>query len=314
MTPSSAARRQRTSCPGPTAASTGCSARQRSTTRPATVGEGAGSVYDLRWRQSRDADHRRSLVEARSRVYQGGRVGMPCRGVQRRGGGALDDLPSVHDGKLVADGREQGEVVADRERCGSLVRTSSRMRRDICACVVTSRPVVGSSSTSTDLLRRHGDRERDPLLLAARELVREARQRELRLGDPDLLGSWSARAWRARPARPRWSSRAGSRAGAGRDAAVERLRGVLGDVRDLLSPDRPQRRNRQGEQVDSVQQGAAGRGVRCPGSESRSPTGRPSTSRSRTHRRGRGSDRARERDRRRGRRRSARRRRSRSRR
>ncbi len=60
--------------------------------------------------------------------------------------------------------------------------TSSRMR----ACVTTSRPVVGSSSTTTGGSQTSAERDRHPLLLAARELVRVAaretsgRRRKLR--------------------------------------------------------------------------------------------------------------------------------------
>ena len=61
----------------------------------------------------------------------------------------LDQTPGVHHGDAVGEVGHDGEVVRDVDGCHLVGRVSSRTVSSTWAWVVTSRPVVGSSSTIT---------------------------------------------------------------------------------------------------------------------------------------------------------------------
>ena len=61
----------------------------------------------------------------------------------------LDDPAGVHDRDVVGDGIDDREVVGDVDERAPLLRASSFTSSSTRACVLTSSPVVGSSSTTT---------------------------------------------------------------------------------------------------------------------------------------------------------------------
>ena len=100
----------------------------------------------------------------------------------------LDDPGRVHDDDVVGDLGDDAEVVRDhddracRSRSWSLC-ISSR----ICACVVTSSAVVGSSAISSVGVVDERHRDHHALAHAARELVRVVVDPPLGARDPDRL-------------------------------------------------------------------------------------------------------------------------------
>ena len=149
----------------------------------------------------------------------------------------------------------------------------------MCACVTTSSPVVGSSSTSSR--GRHDERHRDhhPLLLPARELVRVAVQelrRRRQVHPPqrlrDALVARLVRAVRAQHVADRVADP---------QRGVEARARLLRHVRDEAAPQRPRRalvaeRHRLPVDLDLARRDAAApaarsRAARAPSSSCRDP-------------------------------------------
>ena len=113
-------------------------------------------------------------VEARDRAA----AGRACRGAagRRRAsstGRALDDPAGIHHHDAVGDLGDDAEIVGDeQDRHAELAAAGRCSRSRICAWMVTSSAVVGSSAISSCGLagQRHGDH--DALAHAAGELVR----------------------------------------------------------------------------------------------------------------------------------------------
>ncbi len=84
----------------------------------------------------------------RHRTHQADRVGVLGVVEQRRHRPALDDAPGVHHRHVVGDLRHHAEVVGDEDHAVPASACSSRSRARICAWMVTSSAVVGSSAMS----------------------------------------------------------------------------------------------------------------------------------------------------------------------
>ena len=203
----------------------------------------------------------------------------------------LDELAAIHDGDPVRDLAHQVEVVGDEEIGGAVSRRSSTSSSITAACTETSSDEVISSQITSAGRAGEGARDGDALLLAARELVREAVRvvrRQLHLlehvpnGAPDRLGAGAAveseRSARISPMRWRGLSEA-----SGCWKTICTFGGRPRPCRATLAISRPPKRV-----CRRTAQGQSGRG-------------RASTCRSRTRRRCRGSRRARGRKRHRAR-------------
>ena len=92
-------------------------------------------------------------------------------GEQARHRRLLHELAGVHDRDAVARLREHREVVGDQDHRQPGARGGRAAASRICACVITSRAVMGSSAITSPAA---GERHRDhhPLPHAAGELVR----------------------------------------------------------------------------------------------------------------------------------------------
>ena len=112
---------------------------------------------------------RRGIAPTSRRVY-----GCAERLEELVGGAELDDASGVHHRDPSGDGRHHGEVVGDVERRDIVRAASSRTVASTVDCVVTSRPVVGSSSTMRRGRLANAIARPDALLLTAGELVRVA--------------------------------------------------------------------------------------------------------------------------------------------
>src|SRR5689334_11399181 len=77
--------------------------------------ESAGVKNDGARRSTRNARDETAFLAARRDVAQSARVGVARPGDETRHAAALDDLPGVHDGDVVGDLPQEGEVVADVE-------------------------------------------------------------------------------------------------------------------------------------------------------------------------------------------------------
>ncbi len=100
-------------------------------------------------RPPRDAAQRMLAGQVRDRLEELARVGVTGRAEERRPWAHLDQTAGVHHGDAVGEVGHDGEVVGNVER-GHLVGLGQIPTvRSTCAWVVTSRPVVGSSSTMT---------------------------------------------------------------------------------------------------------------------------------------------------------------------
>ena len=140
-----------------------------------------------------------------------------CR--MARTGPHLDDAPGAHDGHPVGDARDRAEVMGDEHHAMPRARFSSASSASICAWMVTSSAVVGSSAMSSCRLAGKRDGDHDPLAHAARELVRilaQARRAGRSAAPARAAPSARARAARqeSRRCRTRTSATCRRRAGA----------------------------------------------------------------------------------------------------
>ena len=117
-------------------------------------------------------------VDARDRAEQPPRVGV-LRVVEELVERALlDDAAGVHDDDAVGDVGDDAEVVGDEDDPGAASRrAASRSSSRICAWIVTSSAVVGSSAISRLGRARQRHRDHHALAHAAGELVRVGAQR-----------------------------------------------------------------------------------------------------------------------------------------
>ena len=109
------------------------------------------------------------------------------RGEQRPARGRLDDPAGVHDVHLVAQPGDDAEVVGDEDQRGPVPTTSSRSSSRICAWIVTSSAVVGSSAMSSRGSQASAMAIMHALAHAAGQLVRVALQPPVRVGDADAV-------------------------------------------------------------------------------------------------------------------------------
>ena len=118
-------------------------------------------------------------------------------------------------------------------------RSRRRMSR-ICAWIVTSSAVVGSSAISSLRIARQRHRDHHPLLLPAGHLVRIGIDPLLGLRDADLARTARSSAARASAFVTFWCSRIASITCApDREHRVERGHRLLKDHADLFAADRP---------------------------------------------------------------------------
>ena len=89
-------------------------------------------------------------VEARDRAQQADRVGVLRIGEQRRDRRALDDLAGVHHHHVVGELGDHAEIVGDDQHRHAEALAAGRCSSSrICAWMVTSSAVVGSSAISS---------------------------------------------------------------------------------------------------------------------------------------------------------------------
>src|SRR3954447_9174346 len=185
---------------------------------------------------ARDADDRPLARDVRDRPEQPARVGVARVREHPLAWAGLDDAPGVHHRDAVGELGDHGEVVADVERRDLMAAAQvahglehARLRRHVEA---------GRRLVAHDHPRAVGEghRDRDALLLAARELVRVALEERVVAGQRDLL---------ERLAQPRRLLLAGHRS---------RVR--LEDLRELR-PDPQRRVQRRARVLRDVRDGAA---------------------------------------------------------
>ena len=136
---------------------------------------GTGSRRRAEQRRRLAPDLRQALeldVEPRQRAEQAPGVRVQRLLEQRVDRRVLGDAGRVHDDDVVRDLGDDAEVVRDQDHGGPDSAWSSRIRSRICACVVTSSAVVGSSAISSVGLVDERHRDHHALAHAAGELVR----------------------------------------------------------------------------------------------------------------------------------------------
>ena len=85
-------------------------------------------------------------VKSRHRSKQSHSVGMPRPLIHRVGGAFLHKLAGIHDGDAMRVARDNAEIVGDQDQRDSRSRDSFCISSRICAWIVTSSAVVGSSA------------------------------------------------------------------------------------------------------------------------------------------------------------------------
>ena len=107
---------------------------------------------------------------------------------QLRGRRVLEHLAGVHHDDLVGHAGDDAEIVRDQDDAGSrLLPSAFLMRSRICAWIVTSSAVVGSSAISSSGLAGQRHRDHHALAHAAGKLVRIVVDARARVGDADHL-------------------------------------------------------------------------------------------------------------------------------
>ena len=284
---------QRTACPGATSSSGGIASSQRGSTyaQRAANEQPAGqsptpTVTPGMPRSARGSPEVRDRGDERARV----RVAGPLDDLVRRG--VLDDPPRVHHDDPVGHPRDDGEIVRDvHHRHPLLVPQAQELAEDA---------VLGQHVEPGRRLVEHGDRglaharhrDRDALLLAARELVGVA-PREPRIARRARRGR-ARRVTDSSDATPlRWARSTSMIESPIRSARVERAARVLRDVRDHAAAQAAQRTRIPPEDRLAAHRDGAAADHDARAACSRAARARSSSCRCRTRRRARRSRRRR---------------------
>jgi hypothetical protein len=174
----------------------------------------------------------------------------------------LNHFTRVHDGEAIGDRRKERQVVAHVESGHARVvddrAEQGRDPRLRCDVEAGGRLVEEKDLGPTG----KRDRDRDPLLLAAAELVRIARERARRIRKANRLEELELPFAKRVAAKPEVDGERLRELPPDRDRGVERLSRALCDVRDPSSPDLSQLGRREGQQIDLAE-------LRCPVEDAR---------------------------------------------